>query len=88
METKKTFNTSHIILSFIGGFAIGSYIFGSRNNKIREKIEDEITNYTSDNKLIESIKEEEGKAIKENLVSLLEKVLTELKPEKTDEKIG
>ena len=57
MESKKTFNTSQLILSFIGGFTIGSYIFGSKNNKIREKIEEEISTYSNDNKLIESIKE-------------------------------
>lgn len=85
MESKSTFNINHIIISLVGGFALGAYIFGSKNNKIREKIENEISNFSKDNEIIKSIKEEESIIIKENIISALEKILSELKPEKKDE---
>lgn len=86
MESKSTFNINHVIISLVGGFALGAYIFGSKNNKIREKIENEISNISKENELIKSIKEEETVIIKENIISALEKIISELKPNKKDEK--
>lgn len=84
MESKPSFNINHLLLSIIGGFAIGAYIFGTKKNKIREKIEREIADYSNNNEIINSIKNEETQIIKENIISALEKIISELKTNPTD----
>lgn len=87
MESKSSFNFNHLLISLASGFALGAYIFGSKNNKIREKIENEISNISEDNEILKSIKEEETEKIKENIVSALEKIINELKSKNKNEEI-
>lgn len=70
--------------SFIGGFAIGAYLFGSKDNKIRKKIEEEISNYTGEETFIKPIIHKEKEIIKDNIITILEKIIIELKPENTN----
>lgn len=83
MEDKKNINPQHIIISVISGFILGAYLFGSKESNIKNKIKNEIINYKS-NKTIESIKKQELKQIKQSLIGLLEKMISELKKESKD----